>query len=85
MKAADITEAANAGDKLATKAVEHFVVYLARVARELALAVMPTGGVFIAGGIPPRILPFIDRSDFRAVFEAGYPHEKTCTSLPPWS
>lgn len=76
VKAADITEAANSGDKLATKAVEHFVVYLARVARELALAVMPTGGVFIAGGIPPRILPFIDSSDFRAVFEAGYPHEK---------
>lgn len=72
--AADITEAANAGDGLATKAVERFVVYLARIARELALAVMPSGGVFLAGGIPPKILPFIDRSDFRAIFEAGYPH-----------
>lgn len=75
VKAADITEAANAGDALATKAVERFVVYLARVARELALVVMPSGGVFIAGGIPPKVLPFIDRSDFRAIFEAGYPHE----------
>ncbi|MFK7791126.1 MAG: ROK family protein [Devosiaceae bacterium] len=74
-KAADITQAANAGDKLAKKAVERFVVYLARIARELALSVMPAGGVFIAGGIPPKILPFIDHSDFRAIFEAGSPHQ----------
>jgi glucokinase len=74
-KAADITEAALAGDALAVKAVERFVVYLARVARELALAVMPSGGVFIAGGIPPKILPFIDHSNFREIFQAGYPHE----------
>ncbi|MEM1286926.1 MAG: glucokinase [Pseudomonadota bacterium] len=74
-RAADITEAALAGDDLATRAVERFVVYLARISRELALAVMPTGGVYIAGGIPPRILPFIDRSDFRGIFEAAYPHE----------
>lgn len=74
-KAIDITAAATDGDVLAKQAVERFVVYLARIARELALAVMPTGGVFIAGGIPPKILPFIDTSDFRDIFEAGYPHE----------
>ncbi len=74
-KAADITEAALAGEPLAVMTVERFVVYLARVARELALAVMPSGGVFIAGGIPPRILPFFDSSDFRSIFEAAYPHE----------
>lgn len=74
-RAADITEAALAGDALATAAVERFVVYMARIARELALVLMPTGGVFIAGGIPPRILPFIERSDFRPIFEAAYPHE----------
>ena len=74
-RAADITEAALAGDPLAVRAVERFVVYMARIARELALVVMPTGGVFIAGGIPPRVLPFIDRSGFRAIFEAAYPHE----------
>ena len=79
--AANITEAALAGDALAAKAVKRFVVYLARVARELALAVMPSGGVFIAGGIPPRILPFIDQSDFRAIFEAGYPHEEKLKSF----
>ena len=75
-RAANITEAALAGDKLASKAVEHFVVYLARIARELALVVMPTGGVFIGGGIPPRILPFVDASHFRSIFEAGYPHRE---------
>lgn len=75
-KAIDITAAAADGDALAKQAVERFVVYLARVARELALTVMPTGGVFIAGGIPPKILPFIDASDFRAIFEAAYPHEE---------
>ena len=80
-RAADITEAAIAGDALAKRSVERFVIYLARVARELALMVMPTGGVFIAGGIPPRILPFIDASDFRAIFEAGYPHAEKLKSF----
>lgn len=80
-KAADITHAALAGDALAKKAVERFVIYLARVARELALAVMPTGGVFIAGGIPPKILPFIDAAPFREIFEAGYPHGEKLKSF----
>lgn len=79
--AADITAAALAGDALAKQAVERFVVYLARIARELALAVMPSGGVFIAGGIPPKIMPFFDSSNFRAVFEAAYPHEDTLKSF----
>lgn len=81
VKAADITEAALAGDALAVASVERFVVYLARIARELALTVMPAGGVFIAGGIPPKILPFIQNSDFRAIFEAGYPHEDKLKSF----
>lgn len=75
-KAIEITEAAMDGDPLAKQSVERFVVYLARIARELALAVMPSGGVFIAGGIPPKILPFIEASDFREIFEAAYPHEE---------
>ncbi|MEM6712389.1 MAG: glucokinase [Pseudomonadota bacterium] len=74
-RAADITEAALEGEALAKRAVERFIVYLARVSRELALTIMPSGGVFIAGGIPPRILPFFDASAFRSIFEAGYPHE----------
>ncbi|MEM6381483.1 MAG: ROK family protein [Pseudomonadota bacterium] len=81
-KAADITQAALAGEPLAVQSVERFVVYMARVARELALTVMPAGGVFIAGGIAPKILPFIENSEFRSIFEAAYPHEDKLSAFP---
>lgn len=45
-----------------------FVSILGSEAGNLALKVLATGGVYLAGGIPPRILPFLRRLDFLRAF-----------------
>jgi glucokinase len=44
--------------------LQMFVSILGAEAGNLALKVMATGGVYIAGGIPPRILPFLEDANF---------------------
>jgi glucokinase len=68
--AASISERALAGtDPVCELALGIFCTVLGAVAGNLALTFLATGGVFIAGGIAPRILPFLQRSAFREAFE----------------
>src|SRR5690606_1779147 len=46
-----------------------FCAMLGAVAGDIALTTGARGGVYIAGGIVPRILPFIQASPFRRRFE----------------
>lgn len=48
--------------------LELFVDILAAEAGNLALKVLATGGVYIGGGLPPRMLPLIKRERFLQVF-----------------
>ncbi|MBI4016297.1 MAG: glucokinase [Candidatus Aenigmarchaeota archaeon] len=58
--AADISAAAIAkNDELSMKTMEVFVSILARTASNLALKSFATGGVYLAGGIVPKILPLL--------------------------
>jgi glucokinase len=54
---------------LCTKTLEIFVSVLAAEAGNLALKVLATGGVYLAGGIPPRILSALQNEIFRASFQ----------------
>jgi glucokinase len=45
---------------------------------------MARGGVYIAGGIPPRILPFLIQDEFRRAFEAKAPHQALMAQIPTW-
>jgi glucokinase len=45
-----------------------FVSILGAEAGNLALKVIATGGVYLAGGIPPRIIPFLEDNDFMQGF-----------------
>jgi len=47
-----------------------FCAMLGTVAGDLALTLGARGGIYIAGGIVPRIAPFFAESEFRARFEA---------------
>jgi glucokinase len=66
---AAITKAALAGDPASLDTLMRFCGILGAVAGDLALSFGATGGVYIAGGIPPRILDLLDASPFRARFE----------------
>jgi glucokinase len=61
----DITRAALAGgDALAEKTVLMFCAALGAVAGDAALATGARGGVFLGGGILPKIRPMLERSAF---------------------
>jgi glucokinase len=51
-------------------ALETFCAMLGTVAGNFALTFRACGGVYIAGGIAPRIANFLAQSEFRARFEA---------------
>lgn len=66
---AAITESALAGDDpLCVEAVAMFCGMLGTVAGNLALTLGARGGVYIAGGIVPRLGALFDRSSFRDRF-----------------
>src|SRR5690606_21338718 len=68
---ADILTAVLAGsDGLAVETLNIFCGVLGSVAGNLALTLGAKGGVYIAGGIVPRMLDLLERSDFRHRFEA---------------
>ncbi|MDP5241396.1 glucokinase [Uliginosibacterium sp. 31-16] len=71
LDSAAITTAGLAGtDALCTATLSTFCALLGSVAGNLALTLGARGGVFIGGGIVPRLGTWFDQSDFRARFEA---------------
>ena len=67
---AQVSQAAADGEALAGEAHGMFFEVLGTVAGNLALTVGARGGVFIAGGIVPRLLEPMEESRFRECFEA---------------
>jgi glucokinase len=69
--AAEITKAALDGTcETAQAALEAFCSFLGAFAGNVALMFGARGGLFVAGGIVPRIVEFATRSQFRERFEA---------------
>lgn len=54
--------------ELCVATMDMFLRILGAEAGNLALKVLATGGVFLGGGIPPRILPALERPIFRTSF-----------------
>ena len=58
--------------QIAAKTLDLFVSILGSEAGNLALKVMATGGLYLAGGIPPRIAPLLREANFmRALTNKG--------------
>ena len=53
---------------LCRKTLDVFVAILGAEAGNLALKVLATSGVYLAGGIPPRILPVLEQGIFMGAF-----------------
>jgi glucokinase len=63
-----VTEAASSGEKWAQVVMEWFVRLYGAEAGNVALKSMAVGGVYIAGGIAPKILPWLMQGEFVAAF-----------------
>jgi glucokinase len=82
---AEVTQAAHsAQDPIAGRALEVYCRLLGRLAGDMALTFMARGGVYVGGGISPRILPFLKEGEFRRAFEAKAPHDDVMVTLPTW-
>lgn len=60
--------AAQAGDGIAAEALDRFCAILGAVAGDLVLSLGAQGGVYVTGGIAPRLLPRLEASPFRERF-----------------
>lgn len=66
--AAAVTRRAQAGEVAAEEALRLFVSVFGGVAGDHALAVLATGGVYLAGGIAPRVIERFTDGTFMAAF-----------------
>ena len=80
---AEIAARALAGsDPVAVEAMRLWLSLMARFCGDMALSFMATGGVYLAGGILPRVRSLIDAPVFRAAFEDNDAHQALLASIP---
>ncbi|ACL60106.1 glucokinase [Methylobacterium nodulans] len=80
---AEITARGLAGqDPAAVETLRLFAKLLGRLCGDLALTFLATGGVYIGGGIAPRILPVLQQGDFRRAFEHKPPFSRMMQAIP---
>lgn len=72
------------GDALALQTLDLFCGFLGTVAGDLALTLGARGGVYLGGGIVPRLGTWFDQSGFRARFEAKGRFQAYLAPIPCW-
>lgn len=85
LEPADVTDAAVAGsDPQCVAAVRYFTRFLGNVAGNLALTLGSLGGVYIGGGVVPRLGATFDDALFRQSFENKGRYQALLASMPVW-
>ncbi len=79
---AAVQHAAEAGDPTATRALDLFVEAYGAVAGDHAIALLARGGVFVAGGIAPRILDRLRSGRFVRAFNDKREHAPLAAGMP---
>ena len=64
------------------EALDLFLGVYGAASGNLAMSCMATGGVYLGGGIPPKILPAFDSDLFMSAFRAKAPMEDLMRSIP---
>jgi len=78
----DVTNLARQSEPLARKTLAMFFAMLGTVATNLAVTTGARGGVYIAGGIVPRLVEQLAKSEFRARFEAKGRYRQYLAAIP---
>ncbi len=74
------TQKRNCG--ICERTLEIFTSILGAEAGNLALKVLATSGVYVAGGIPPRILGFLEKGNFMQAFRSKGREEFLLENIP---
>jgi glucokinase len=80
----DIVKRAHEGEALAAEAVECFCGILGSFAGNIAVTLGALGGIYIGGGVVPRLGELFARSSFRARFEAKGRFEQYLANVPTY-
>jgi glucokinase len=84
-RAAQVSDAALLrGQPQALEALNIFCAMLGSVAGNLALTLGARGGVYVGGGIVPRLGPWFDTSPFRERFETKGRFQSYLAEVPVW-
>ena len=78
----DVTALALKGEPLAVSTMDMFFRFLGTVAADIAITLGARGGVYIAGGIVPKVVNLLADSDFRSRFEAKGRYRAYMASIP---
>ncbi len=80
--AREVAGLAARGEPLALQTIEDFLDILASFAGDLALTAWATGGVFLSGGILPKLAALFDLQRFRDRFEDKGRFTRFCETVP---
>jgi len=78
----DVTNLAKQGEPLARKTLAMFFAMLGTVTGDLAMTTGARGGAYIAGGIVPRLVEQLGKSEFRQRFEAKGRYNQYLSAIP---
>ena len=82
-EAAAIAHAAlESGDPLCSRALDLFLSCYGAIAGDHALAVMARSGVYVAGGIAPKVLPRLESGGFLAAFNSKGNYSGAARQIP---
>jgi glucokinase len=70
LPAAEVTAGARAGDRYCLAAVRDFSAILGSVAGDSALTLGATGGVYVSGGVVPKLMDLLDVDLLRQRFDS---------------
>lgn len=82
MEPRDVTEGAKRGDPRCMRAVDVFCSVFGGAAGDLVLTLGAWDGVFLAGGLVPKLIDTLQHSGFRARFEHKGRFSPTMASIP---
>jgi len=77
-----VSAAVNSRDALCEETLRLFVSILGAEAGNLALKLLATGGIYLGGGLPPRILPFLQSDRFLAAIHGKGRFEPLLKRIP---
>jgi len=77
-----VSAAVNSQCELCIETIRTFASILGAEAGNLALRFLATGGIYLGGGLPPRILPFLRESQFLAALHAKGRFETWLKRIP---
>ena len=72
----------SANAALSVKTIETFISILGKIAGNIALTFFATGGLYLGGGIPKIVLPFIKKKGFMDSFTGKGPITRILSQIP---